>query len=137
MSRMDVKKKLELSYVMESYWDMLPNEIKEYIVHLKIEQQKIDEDKKEKMQSLCEEIKLYGELKAKWRLGHIKCRLDHECKKYEMYDHVKYGLVKCNKDSHLEIVGQYVNESNVKCEMYLGHGFQQALSRVNHVKSFL
>ena len=134
---MDVRLKMELSFVFESYWDMLPKEIQEYIVHLKIEQQKMEEEKKERMKSLCEEIKLYGELKAKWRLGHIKCRPDHECKKYEMYDHVKYGLVKCNKDSHLEIVGQYVNESNVKCEMYLGHGFQQALSRVNHVKSFL
>ena len=115
MSRMDVKVKLELSFVFESYWDMLPKEIQEYIVHLKIAQQKMEEEKKERMQSLCHEIQLYGELKAKWRLGHIKC----------------------NKDSHLRISGCYVNESNVKCEMYLGHGFQQALSRVNHVKSFL
>ena len=78
---MDVKTKLELSYVMESYWDMLPNEIKEYIIHFKISQQKIDEDNKERMRSLCEEIKLYGQLKAKWRLGHIKCRMDY-CKKH-------------------------------------------------------
>ena len=42
MSRMDVKKKLELSYVMESYWDMLPNEIKGYILQFKMSQEKID-----------------------------------------------------------------------------------------------
>ena len=134
---MDVKLKMELSFVFESYWDMLPKEIQEYIVHLKIEQQKMEEEKKERMKSLCEEIKLYGELKAKWRLGHIKCRIDHECKKYETYDYVKYGQVRGDKDSNLEIVGQYVNEENVKCEMYLGHGYRQALTRVNHVKSFL
>ena len=134
---MDVKVKLELSHVFESYWDMLPSELQEYILHLKIRQENIDEDNKERMQSLCEEIKLYGQLKAKWRLGHIKCRIDHECKKYETYDYVKYGQVRSDKYSHLRISGCYVNECNVKCEMYLGHGFQQASQRVNHVKSFL
>ena len=42
MSRMDVKTKLELSYVMESYWGMLPNEIKGYILQFKMSQEKID-----------------------------------------------------------------------------------------------
>ena len=60
MSRMDVKKKLELSFVFESYWDMLPKEIQEYIIHFKISQQKIDEENKERMFSLCHEIQLYG-----------------------------------------------------------------------------
>ena len=41
---MDVKKKLELSYVMESYWDILPNEIQDYIVKFKTNQEKIDEE---------------------------------------------------------------------------------------------
>ena len=74
------------------------------------------------MLSLCHEIQLYGLLKTKWGLGRIKCRIDScECKSFK----------------YLKITGCYVNEYNDKCEMYLGHGFQQALSRVNHVKSFL
>ena len=137
MSRMDVKVKLELSFVFESYWDMLPREIQEYIIHLNIRQQKIDEENKERMQSLCEEIKLYGELKAKWRRGHIKCSMDHECEKYETYDYVKYGQVRRDKYSCLRISGCYVNEYSDKCEVYLGHGYEQTWSRINHVKSFL
>ena len=35
MSRMDVKVKSELSHVFESYWDMLPKEMQEYIMQEK------------------------------------------------------------------------------------------------------
>ena len=122
MSRMDVEKKRELSYVMESYWDMLPNEIKEYIIQFKKSQESIDEENKERMISLCHEIQLYGLLKSKWGLGHIKCKADP---------------YRCGRYSHLKLTGCYVNEYTDKCEMYLGHGYPQALSRVNHVKSFL
>ena len=48
---MDMKKKMKLSHVMESYWDMLPNEIKEYIIQFKISQQNIDQDKKDQRMS--------------------------------------------------------------------------------------
>ena len=119
---MVVKKKLELSFVFESYWDILPRQIQEYIVHFKISQQNIDEENKDRMKSLCREIIAYGPLGAEWGRGHIKCRMDY---------------CKCKKYGHLKIVGYYVNEENVKQEMYLGHGFEQAWSRVNHVKSFL
>ena len=122
MSRMDVKTKLELSFVFESYWDMLPREIQEYIIHLKISQQNIDQENRDRMKNLCREIIAYGQLKAKWGRGHIKCRMDH---------------CKCKRYSQLKISACYVNEYNDKCEMYLGHGFEQAWSRVNHVKSFL
>ena len=118
---MDVKVKMELSFVFESYWDMLPKEIQEYIIHFKISQQKIDEENKERMFS-CHEIQLYGLLKTKWGLGHIKCTID-SCK--------------CKSFKYLKVTGCYVNEYNDKYEMYLGHRFQQASSRVNHVKSFL
>ena len=96
---MDVKKKMEFSFVLESYWDMLPAEIKEYIMQLKINQQNIDQENKDRMNSLCHEIKLYGKLKSSWRLGHVKCKVD-----------------KC-KRSDLKIVSYYVNKENVKCEI--------------------
>ena len=122
MSRMDVKKKLEISQVYESYWDMIPSEIQEYIIQFKKSQENIDEENKERMLSLCHEIQFYELLKTKWGRGHIKCKLD-SCK--------------CESFKYLKITGRYVNEYKDKCEMYLGHGFQQALARVNHVKSYL
>ena len=74
------------------------------------------------MYSLSHEIKLYVMLKEKWGLGKIKWQVDRcKCKTYE----------------YLKISGCYVDEENVKREMYLGHGYQQALARVNHVKSLM
>ena len=37
----------------------------------------------------------------------------------------------------LKISGHYVDEDRVKQDIFLGYGYQQALARVNHVKSFL
>ena len=44
---MNVKKKIKLMNVMESYWDMLPPEIHELIIAYKRSQELIDEEKKE------------------------------------------------------------------------------------------
>ena len=118
---MNVEKKVELMKVYESYWQMLPPEVQDYIRQLKISQEIIDKERKDLMYSLCHEIHLYGTLKANWGLGHINCKEVH---------------CKCGAYSHLKISGYYVDENNVKKEMYLGHGFQQALSGINHVKSF-
>ena len=70
---MDVKTKIKLMNVMESYWDVLPPEIHEMILLLKRNQEHLDEEKKRKMKALSKEIKLYKELKEKWALGHIRC----------------------------------------------------------------
>ena len=42
-----------------------------------------------------------------------------------------------DRKTHQCINGHYVDEENVKRELFLGYGYQQALCRVNHVKSFL
>ena len=76
---MNVRKKMELSLSFESYWDMLPPEMKMIIVELKEGQEAIDEERKMMMRDLCYEIKKYGELKRKWEIGHIKCIIKKEC----------------------------------------------------------
>lgn len=119
---MNVKRKVQLMNEYDSYWDMLPQEMQEYIVQFKRSQENIEEHQKDLMTSLHHEIQLYEQLKARWGLGHIRCKVIRcHCKKH-------FGLI---------ISGYYINEENVKRKIYLGHGFQQALSRVNHVKSFL
>ena len=125
MSRMDVKIKLELSYVMESYWDMLPNEIKGYILQFKMSQEKIDEKMKEKLARLCKEKKDFQQLHVMWARGPIKVKRDVNkctiCLNYHM----------------LELLGCYIDENNVMQEIFLGSDYEQAMSRVYHVKSFL
>ena len=119
---MNDKTKIELAEHYESYWDMLPPEVQDYINELKRSQEKLDEEHKDLMFSLCQEIHLYVSLKTAWGLGPIKMEVD-PCK--------------CQTYKHLKLSGHYVDEENVKRVMYLGHGYQQALARVNHVKSFL
>ena len=119
---MNVQTKLQLMNEYESYWDMLPPEVQEFIEELKRNQEKIDQDNKDLMNSLCHEVKLYVTLKTAWGLGPIK-----------------WKVFKCETDrkTHQYINGHYVDEENVKRELFLGYGYQQALCRVNHVKSFL
>ena len=119
---MNVQTKSQLSEAYESYWDMLSPEVQEYILEFKKSQEKIDEDRRDLMFSLCHELQLYVSLKRQWGLEPIKLEVDH---------------CKCQAYKHLKLSGHYVDEENVKRVMYLGHGYQQALARVNHVKSFL
>ena len=70
---MNVKTKVKLMNVMDSYWDLLPPEIHETILMYKRNQDLIDEEKHKKMKELGKEIMLYKELKEKWALGHIRC----------------------------------------------------------------
>ena len=118
---MNVTTKLAWMDEYESYWDILSPEIQEYILEFKRSQEKLDEEQKDLMNSLFHELKLYVSLKVAWGLGPIKLQR-HQCKR------------ECNNE--LKITGQYV-EDKVKKDMFLGYGYQQALARVNHVKSFL
>ena len=117
---MNVTTKIQLAEAYESYWDMLSPEVQEYILEFKQSQEKIEQDQKDLMFSLCHEIKLFVKLKTAWGLGPIKVQR-HEC----------------GNNEHFKISGYYKDELNVKQDMFLGYGYQQALNRVNHVKSFL
>ena len=119
---MNVQTKIQLAEAYESYWDMLSPEVQEYILELKQSQEKLDQEQKDLMFSLCHEIKLYVALKTAWGLGPIKWKV-HKCE--------------TDRKTHQCINGHYVDEENVKRDLFLGYGYQQALCRVNHVKSFL
>ena len=117
---MNVKTKTQLMNEYESCWDMLPPEVQDYINELKLNQEKIDQDRKDLMYSLCHELQLYVSLKRQWGLGPIKVQ---RCT--------------CKANEYLKISGHYKDELNAEQQMFLGYGYQQALARINHVKSFL
>ena len=121
---MNVRKKMKLAHVFESYWDMLPPEIKEMILEYKESQESIDEVKKERMKDLCDEINKYGELKRKWEIGHVKCIV----KKEMCFNCYTY---------HLKIMGCFEDEEKIPKERFLGYNFKIALGRVDRMKSFL
>ena len=126
---MDVKRKLFLLKTYESYWLMLPSEIQEYVVVFKISQQLIDERNREQTVMLRREILVYHELKEKWGLGPIGCKV------YKCSTCTRKSIVP--EASHVKILGFYCDIDNVKQSKLLGYGYSQALSRINHVKSLL
>ena len=127
MSRLDVQRKMMLLKLYESYWLMLPYELQEYILVYKINQEVIEERKKERSVMLCNEIVKRHQLKEAWGLGPIRCRI-LKCKQ-------------CTEDAlgilGFRVCGVYTDLSNVKKVVFLGYNIPAALQRVNHVKSFL
>ena len=119
---MNVETKMKLMLVMESYWDVLPPELHDYILMLKRNQEMFDLYKEKRMEKLGQDIKLYKVLKDKWALGHIRCTIP--CCRF------------CH-DPCMSIYGYYMDEENVKRTIFLGNNFKRALQRLNHVKSFI
>ena len=122
---MSARKKVKLTHTFESYWDMLPPEIKVMILEHKESQEAIDEERKRRMKDLCREVKKYGELKRRWGIGHVKCikphgEVCHICDRY-----------------HVRIVGYFEDQEGVQKERFLGYNFKMALDRVDIVKSSL
>ena len=116
---------MKLTHTFESYWNMLPPEMKVLILEYKESQEAIDEERKERMEDLCREVKKYGELKRRWGIGHVKCIKPHGevcyiCDRY-----------------HVKVVGYYEDQEGVQKERFLGYNFKMALDRVDIVKSSL
>ena len=125
MTRMNVMKKLTWLKVYETYWDVLPVEIQEYIFEFKISQEYLDEVRAELMFNLRLEITLYHQLKLKWGLGPIKCQ--------------SYPFVckVCKKRHCTRILAYYFDEANVRQEVFLEYDLQRALARVSTVKQWI
>ena len=126
----------------ESYWLMLPSEIREYILVFKISQDVIEHRKKEQTVMLCKEIVKRHQLKEAWGLGHVHCRIIkcklgthcHYCTHYPSF-HPMCRLF--NHVLHFKFCGVYTDLSNAKKVVFLGDNMYRAMKRVNHVKSFL
>ena len=73
---MDIETKLKLLDVVESYWDILPPEIKEYILEYKESQELIEWRESLVSQWMCVQIRDYGYLRRAWYIGPIQCKCD-------------------------------------------------------------
>ena len=119
---MDVETKMKLLHVTDSYWDLLPSEVRKLILLMKRTQEQIDEEKKRVMEKLGKEIVMYKKLKDKWALGHVKCVV-----KKQVFFSTSIVIMGCYFD----------REDGVKRERFLGFDFKGAMQRLNHVKSFM
>ena len=71
---MDIKKKMMLLKYTDSYWTLLPLEIKEMILKYKESHELIERRERNLHRALCEEIEMYRRLRLKWFIGHVECR---------------------------------------------------------------
>ena len=65
--------KLDLMKHADSYWTLLPDEIKELILNYRERQELIEWRESEVSRALCRQIEKHGRLRAIWP-GHIECR---------------------------------------------------------------
>ena len=70
---MDLKTKLDLMKHTDSYWTLLPDEIKELILNYRDRQELIEWRESEVSRAVCRQIEKHARLRAIWP-GHIECR---------------------------------------------------------------
>ena len=120
---MDLQTKLEWLEWTDTYWDILPVELKDIILEYRKSQEFIDRRESDLNRALCRQIGLYGQLRQKWQVGHIQCR-----------------PLNCNrgvKCQCMRVYGWYRDLRGVAHKVYLGIGLQHAMTncdvrRVNY-----
>ena len=96
---------------MESYWDLLPPEIKEYILAFKESQELIEWRESPASQWMCLQIRDYGDLRRAWYIGPIRC----EC--YRVKTCRCHGRACCFN----RIFGLYWGLDGVRHSLFWGH----------------
>ena len=111
---MDLETKRELLKWTDSYWDLLPSEIKDVILKYRESQELIEWHESAWNRNLCKEIRLYERLRQKWQIGHIECR-----------------VLRCNRDVRCEcmrVYGWYRNLRGKIQKSYLGLSLEHAMA---------
>ena len=71
---MDRETKKELLKWTDSYWDILPPEVKAVILEYKKSQELIDWRESDSSRALCKQLRVYERVRQRWQIGHIQCR---------------------------------------------------------------
>ena len=110
---MDLETKKTLLKWTDSYWDIVPAEIKEIILEYKESQELIDRRESAANRALCRQMRMYEQLRQKWQIGHIQCK-----------------PTKCNCCAICEcmrVYGWYRGVGGGFYKMYLGMSLQHAM----------
>ena len=117
--------KLDLMKRTDSYWMLLPEEIKDMILKYKESQELIEWRESFVSRALCEQIRLYDKLRREWFIGPIRCIPFHTTFLY--YDEYK-ELV------GMAVYGHYWNLNGVKQQMLLSHSLPTAIMNCRPLK---
>ena len=119
---MDLKKKLKLSNVVESYCDMLPPEIKE----IKESQELIEWRESFVSRKLCVHIEAYGQLRLVWFIGLIQCK-----------PRIPKGCECRPRCFCMKIYSHFWDLDGVRRKVFLDYSFCGAMPRCYFVKNGL
>ena len=119
---MDLKTKLDLMKHTDSYWMLLPYEIKEVILKYKESQELIEWRESFASRILCRDIRAYEELRREWFIGPIRC-IPYRRKRLYFYDFVG-----------MRIYGHYWDLNGVKQQIFLHYNFGSAMMQCWHYK---
>ena len=108
-------------------------ELRDVIVNMACRQMIRERREDSLLNALLAEMELYDLVKSIWGLGHVKPKIVNK------YDIEQKPLARYSNPLtyYVELNGQYVDLEGRKCVMFLGNGYEHALRRMKHVKSFL
>ena len=101
-----------------SYWDRLPEEMKQLIVRYAESQTLIDHRESGRSRELCNEIEWYDLVRERWGIGHI---------------HVKPGR-KRDGSPYVYIFAHYVDLKGRKQRVFLDFDYRSAYYRCNAIR---
>lgn len=122
---MNLDTKLHLMKYTDSYWTLLPDEVKDIILKYKDSQELIEWRESAQSRTLCHQLRLYGVLRERWQIGFIQCRpIPFKGSHFRLDDGTcSYGL-ECN---HMRVYGVYLNTQGDKQKCLLAFSLERAI----------
>ena len=121
---MDVQTKLTLMKHVDSYWLILPLEIRALIIKYKESQELIELRESNDSRALCQQIHLHRQLQLKWFVGPIRC----QCVR---------GRVWGRDMIEMRVFGHHWDLNGVKKRIFLGYDLELALAQCETAKNGL
>ena len=121
---MEVKTKLELMKHTDSYWLILPHEIRELILKYKESQELIEWRESDISRALCQQLILYRQVQRAWFIGPIRC----QCVLARVWG---------QEVIEMRVFGHYWNLNGEKKRMFLDYTLESALDKCGTAKDGL
>ena len=115
---MDLETKRDLLKWTDSYWDLLPPEVKDLILEYKESQELIEWREGALSRALCRQIRMYELLRQRWQIGHVQCKPIHR----------NVAVARRCDCECMRVYGWYLDLRGVIHKMYLGMSLQHAMA---------
>ena len=115
---MDLETKMKLLKWTDSYWDMLPPEVKDLILEYKESQELIEWREGASSRALCRQIRMYELLRQRWQIGHVQCKPIHR----------NVAVARRCDCECMRVYGWYLDLRGMIHKTYLGMSLQHAMT---------